>query len=204
MEKIKTVIRQNLNKIQQQPGLEQFLQKSDEKSKRLSTIENNQFFHMVAKRIDFQFTTLYQQAWTSKYLNEEEKMGLLNPYVQAVKKMGGVKNCAKIFQFLLSSQNRKYVDFPPNPQQFLLIYYDLPKEIKTLPPIPSVKQTLKSRIWSGIAKMDVGADLRKSHSDIIELVHWNYNKIQKHREKYGKYFPGKSAFQQYEVQTEIE
>ena len=203
MEKISTVVRQNMNKTQQHHVQEAFSKKSEAKSIQCSKIENNQFFHKVAKRIDFQFTTLYQQAWTSKYLNYNEKIGLLTPYVQAVVKIGGVANCAKIFQFLLSSQNRKYVNFPPNPQQFLLIYYDLPKEIKQLPVFPAVKQTLKARVWSGIAKMDVGADLRKSHADIIDLVHWNYNKIQKHREKYGKYIPGVSTFDHYEVQTEI-
>lgn len=165
--------------------------------------ENLRLHNFVAPRLHTKFTCIYQAAWTSKYQSKEERTGLIYPYVEAVAKVGGMehkglKKFKRVLDWLSSTENKKHVSFPPNPQEFLLLLTEL-KELEPAPRRISKKGkiTLKARVYSGICKLAAGASVEDSHADIKDLVLANYELFKKHTDKHGIPIPGAASAKNY-------
>lgn len=163
--------------------------------------EEFELYNVCAKRLDLVFTSLYQTAWTRLYETDQEKQNLILTYVRSIIKIGGFAEARKIMRFLDSPHNDLYVRFAPTPMEFMYLKKRIPQEMQKgnfkLPKISEI--TLKGRVHSGLTKMLAGASIEKSHSDILDLVRYNYEKYILHQQKFGIPLPGSKSYNYYEI-----
>ena len=127
-------------------------------------------------------------------------------YTDEVKKIGW-QTTKLVLDYLNSTKNDKYIDFPPAPHAFLILSKQIPKTpnfYTALPKIP--KKTLKSRIYSGMMlKLGGGWSEQKKERfvDILDLIDYNLDKYKKHREKFGDPIPGGKDYKYYQCVTKL-